>query len=248
MSPRSLTLYVMDTVVKITAVACAIYLYRFAKRPKHSPAIVSCLIIGVTALITALQFVFPEILRLFRRNPEALLAGEWWRLVTPLFVQSNGLRQCAGNAIAAVIFLPLAERFFGQKLWALYFIPGILGEVCAYLWGLEGAGSSVGIAGVMGSLFAFALLHRRELPRLVYIAALLGLSAAVVLCLWRGTHGPSLIVGLLLASTMMRLWPDHQLEKTEVDLSNSLTGVRLLQSFSVRTPVAVLEPLARYHR
>ena len=240
MSTRALTLYVMDTVVKITAVACAIYLFRFAKRPKRSPAIVSTLIIGVTALTTALQFVFPEILRAFWRNPEALLAGEWWRMVTPLFVQSNGLRQCAGNAIAAVIFLPLAERFFGQKLWALYFIPGIIGEVFAYLWGLEGAGSSVGIAGVMGSLFAFVLFHRRELPGLVYIAALLGVSAAVVLCLWRGTHGPSLIVGLLLASAMIRVWPDHPMETTERDHSNSLTSVRLLQSFDVHVRGALL--------
>jgi rhomboid protease GluP len=241
MSLRLFSLFVMDTVLKITGVGCAIYLYRFAKRRKRSPAIVSALIIGMTALTTSLQFVFPQILRAFRRNPEALLAGELWRIVTPLLVQSNGLRQCVGNGVAAIIFLPLAERFFGKRLWALYFIPGVSGEVFAYLWGLDGAGSSLGIAGVMGSLFAFAILHRRELPGLVHVAVMFGFTAAVVLCLCRGSHGPPMLIGLLLASMMTRLWPNEQLEQTGADLSNSFGGFRLLQSSHVRAPVAHLD-------
>jgi membrane associated rhomboid family serine protease len=238
MSLRLFSLFVTDAVMKITAVGCAICLYRFAKRPKRSPAIVSALIIGMTALTTSLQFVFPEILRAFRRNPEALLAGEWWRVVTPLFVQSNGLRQCAGNGVAAIIFLPLAELFYGKRLWALYFIPGVTGEVFAYVWGLDGAGSSLGIAGVMGSVFALAFLYQRELPGLVPIAAMFGLIAAVVLCFCGGSHGPPMLIGLLLASTMTRLWPNHKLEQNGADLSNSFVGFRLRKSFDIRAPVA----------
>jgi len=209
MSLRLFSLLLMDTVMKITAVGCAIYLYRFAKKPKRSSAIVSTIIIGVTALTTGLQFVFPEILNAFRRNLEALLTGQWWRMVTPLFVQSNGLRACVGNGVAAIIFLPLAERLYGKWLWLLYFVPGVVGELFAYAWGLDGAGSSLGIAGVMGSLFAFAFSHRPELPGLTHIAAMFGFTAAVVLCFCRGNHGPPMLLGLLLATLMTKLWPNN---------------------------------------
>ena len=207
MSLRLLSWVMIDAVMKVTALGCAIYLYRFVKGTKHSPAIVSALIIGTTALITGLQFIFPEILSAFRRNSEALLAGEWWRMVTPLFVQSNGLRQCIGNGVAAIVFLPLAERLYGNRLWALYFVPGVTGEAFAYAWGLDGAGSSLGIAGVMGSLFVFVFLRRRELPGPVQVAAIFGFTAAVASCFGRNTHGPSLLIGMLLASLMTKLWP-----------------------------------------
>lgn len=207
MSLRSFCLPVMDAVLKITAVGCAIYLYRFANGLKRSSAIVSTTIIGVTALTTGLQFIFPQILNTFCRNLEALLTGEWWRMVTPLFVQSNGLRACVGNGVAAILFLPLAEQLYGKRLWLFYFVPGVLGEVFAYAWGLDGAGSSLGIAGVMGSLFAFAFSHRPELPALTQVTAMFGFIAAVVLCLLRGNHGPPMLFGLLLASLMSKLWP-----------------------------------------
>lgn len=213
MSLRPLSWLVMDVTLKIMAVGCAIYLYRFANSPKRSSAVVSVLIIGVTALTTGLQFIFPEILSAFRRNPEALLAGEWWRMVTPLFVQSNGLRQCVGNGVAAIIFLPLAERFYGNRLWTLYFVPGVAGEIFAYAWGLDGAGSSLGIAGVMGAVFAFTFFHRREIFGLAHMAAVLGFTAAVILCFYRDTHGPPLLIGALLASLMTKLWPYHPLDR-----------------------------------
>ena len=75
MSLRLLSWVMIDAVMKVTALGCAVYLYRFVKGTKHSPAIVSALIIGTTALITVLQFIFPQILNAFRRNPGALLAG-----------------------------------------------------------------------------------------------------------------------------------------------------------------------------
>src|SRR5688500_10205499 len=60
---------------------CTVQLYRFSRNGKYSLPVATILIIGVTALITGLQFVFPEVLADFRRNREALLAGEWWRMV-----------------------------------------------------------------------------------------------------------------------------------------------------------------------
>jgi rhomboid protease GluP len=166
------------------------------------PPLVAILIISVTSVITGLQFLFPEILSEFRRNWEALRAGEWWRMVTPLFVQAYGWQQCCFNGITALFLLPLAEKFCGKRLLALYFVPGIVGEIFNYVWSPIGAGSSLGIYGVMGGLFTFACRHRTEISQAAIIFAIFGLCGAFVASFCRDGHGPSMLTGALLASMM----------------------------------------------
>jgi rhomboid protease GluP len=205
-----------NVVVAAAAFGCAIYFYRFSlQKPKPPFPIVTILIIGVTSLTTGLQFVFPEILSDFRRNREALWAGEWWRMVTPLFVQAAGWKQCCVNGVAAVVFCPLAEKLYGNRLFALYFIPGVLGEIFAYAWSPNGAGSSLGIAGVVGSLFAYTYLYRQGIPALVHILAMVGFAGAVAFSFFRDNHGPPILIGGLLAGLMTRLWPNNEMQRKE---------------------------------
>jgi rhomboid protease GluP len=195
--------------VVAAAIGCSFCLYRisFAKA-KPSLPIATILIIAVTSLITGLQFVFPEILSDFRRNREALRAGEWWRMVTPLFVQAAGWKQCCVNGVGAFLLCPLAERLYGKRLFALYFIPGVLGEISAYAWSPTGAGSSLGLAGVLGSLLAFIFLHRQEMPWCARLLAIFGFAGAVALSFCRDNHGPPILIGILLAGVMTMLWPN----------------------------------------
>ena len=191
--------------VAVAAFGTAIQLYRTSAGKRRSPPIITVLIIGSTALITGLQFVFPEVLTALRRDREALLAGEWWRMVTPLFVHAYGWWHGCVNLVAAVIFCPLAERLFGKRLLALYFIPGVLGQIFGYLWSPYSAGASLGLAGVTGGLFAHTFLNRQELSRSAQLLAICGMAGAIVLCLWRDIHGPPTVLGILLAS-MMTIW------------------------------------------
>ena len=194
---------------------CVVQLYRFSRKRKHSLPVATILIIGVTALITGLQFVFPEVLADFRRNREALLAGEWWRMVTPLFVQAFGWPHACANGVGAIFLCPLAERFYGKRLLALYFVPGILGEIFAYQWFPNGAGSSLGLAGVLGSLFAFTFSHRSEISSSALMFSIVGVAGAVVMCFNRDAHGPPILIGFLLASMMTILCPNTALETHE---------------------------------
>jgi len=194
---------------------CAVQLHRFSRNRKRSLPIVTILIIGVTGLITGLQFVFPEVLAALRRNPEALRAGEWWRMVTPLFVQWAGWPHACANGVGGILLCPLAERFYGKRILALYFVPGILGEIFAYQWSPNGAGSSLGLAGVLGSLFAFTFFHRSEISRSACMFSIVGIAGAVVMCFNHDTHGPPILIGVLLASIMTKLWPNTALEARE---------------------------------
>lgn len=47
------------------------------------------IIIIITSVITISQFINPQVLAVLRRNPEALLAGQWWRIITPLLVRAE---------------------------------------------------------------------------------------------------------------------------------------------------------------
>ncbi len=205
-----------NVVVAAAVFGCAIYFYRFSlQKPKPPLPIVTILIIGVTSLITGLQFVFPGILSEFRRNREALWAGEWWRMLTPLFVQAAGWKQCCVNGVAAAVFCPLAEKLYGNRLFALYFIPGVPGEIFAYAWSPNGAGSSLGIAGVVGSLFAYTYLHRQGIPAFVHILAIFGFAGAVALSFCRDNHGPPMLIGVLLAGLMTILRPNKTMQRKE---------------------------------
>jgi membrane associated rhomboid family serine protease len=197
-------------VVAIGAFGCALQLYRFSRGKTRQVPVITLIIIGSTALVTGLQFVFPEVLTALRRNPEALRDGEWWRMVTPLFVHAYGWWHACVNGVAALIFCPLAERLYGKKLWALYFIPGVVGQLFGYWWSPYTAGSSLGIAGVMGGLLAFVLLHRRELSGSAQLFAMCGMAGAVALCFWRDIHGPPTVLGILLAGLMMSLEVAHR--------------------------------------
>jgi len=217
-----ITVGLAEYLTMVSAFVCAIRLYRYSDGVTKPLPIASILIIGVTALISGLQFVFPQILSEFRRSSDALWAGEWWRLVTPLFVQSAGWSQCIYNGLAALFLLPLAEKFYGKRLLALYFVSGIIGSE-VFFYTLEpssnGAGSSVAIYGVMGGLFIFAFRHRREFPRSTVGLVISGLCPSVFLGFRHDFHGTGMLTGALLAcmmrsrlQTVPKTPPDTQLD------------------------------------
>jgi membrane associated rhomboid family serine protease len=76
---------------------------------------------------------------------------------------------------------------YGKRLLALNFIPGVLGEIFGYLWRPAFAGSSLGIAGVMGSLFAFTFSRRNEVSKRALLFAVAGIAAGS-LCALTAIH------------------------------------------------------------
>jgi rhomboid protease GluP len=160
-------------------------------------------VLAITGLLTSLQFVFPEILTALRRNPEALHAGEWWRIITPLFVHAEGWPQILFNFTAIAIVGTIVERLYGSRLWLLfYFAGGLTGEIAGYAWKPHGAGASVGGAGLLGALATWLLSRKTPLqPRIGGGLLLLG---AVVLTAFRDLHGPPILLGAGVAALTLR--------------------------------------------
>ena len=176
-----------------------------AGRSRLPVATISVLLI--TGAVTGLQFAYPEILSSLRRRPGAISDGQWWRMITPMLVHSGGWPHFAFNAVAIAVVGTIAERIFGWRRWLiLYFVSGIIGEVAGYAWKPDGAGASVGGAGLLGGVTTW-LLVRKGLPRRARAGAIVVLIGTLTLTLYHDVHGPPILAGVILAAIMLRNQP-----------------------------------------
>jgi membrane associated rhomboid family serine protease len=175
---------------------------------------VSMVILALTTVITGLQFILPGIINTLSRDWEALLSGEVWRLITPLFIQPMGVWQCVFNGVFFISFLPIAEHFYGRSVALIYFGTGILGQIVNSYWattpgGLStsGGGSSTAIYGVIGSLFMYILFNRQTFPRGYLLLPMAGFIGATVLIFFEDGHAPPLLAGGLLGLILQGVRP-----------------------------------------
>ncbi|HEV2441355.1 MAG TPA: rhomboid family intramembrane serine protease [Steroidobacteraceae bacterium] len=96
----------------------------------------------------------------------ATLSGEWWRLFTSMFLHF-GLMHIALNMWALAALGPRIERLFGSWCYALlYLFAGLSGSLASIWWdpGVNSAGASGAIFGLIGGWLAFVLNPATRLP------------------------------------------------------------------------------------
>jgi membrane associated rhomboid family serine protease len=166
-------------------------------------------VLAVTAVLTVLQYPFPQVRLALWRDPDALAGGHVWRLVTPLFVQYDAVWQIL-VALALVAGLGvLAERIYGHGRWLLLYLScGVVGQAFAYRWAPPDAGASVAGAGLLGAVSAWMLSPAG--PRQVQVRAwgVIWPLAGVALIVVGDYHGPPLLLGFGLGALL--LWRDRR--------------------------------------
>jgi membrane associated rhomboid family serine protease len=169
--------------------------------PFHKIPKVTFLIFLLTAIITGLQFFFPNLRAVLERTPEALAARQWWRLITPVLINPEGWRQIIFNFLGIAIAGTMVERLFGGRRWLiLYVIGGFVGEIAGIAWRPVGAGSSVAVCGLVGALAAWMLLHKARQPR---FGGTILLTGSLILIALRDLHGPPLLAGAIVGLLML---------------------------------------------
>jgi membrane associated rhomboid family serine protease len=171
---------------------------------------VTVTITGLTALVGAAQLFGPEVVSALQRDPEQLRQGQTWRLVTPMFVQPDGLLQYAFNVAGSAIVGASVEKCFGRTQWlTFYFGAGLVALGLAYWWfpHTTDGGSSDAVAGLIGAL-TYAMWKwqlRPAWPAFVYAA----FFAADVTALAAGGPIVAAIVGntVLVLLYHLRRWP-----------------------------------------
>ena len=133
------------------------------------PAYVTYTILGFTILVYLAQIASQMILGVdipqligVRYNPR-ILQGEYWRLLTPVFLHGS-LLHIAFNMYALYRFGPGLERFYGHaRFLALYLIAGFAGNVVSFAMSPAASlGSSTAIFGLLGAEGVF-LYHNRKI-------------------------------------------------------------------------------------
>lgn len=104
-------------------------------------------------------------------NGAATTDGEWWRLVTSMFMH-YGLVHLVFNMWALFQAGHFLEKLLGRMLYAVaYFGSGVIGSLASVVWHgdrMWSAGASGAIFGVYGALLGYMLREKRGLPRSVF--------------------------------------------------------------------------------
>jgi hypothetical protein len=140
------------------------------------------------------------------RDPDALGAGQLWRLLSPVLVQSDdsALVVIAVFALCAVIGV-LGEGVFSPRRWiALYLLGALVGHGIGEVFQPEGGGTSVAFMGILGGLAAYALRPGAPVPRPVRAEALIAIPLAILDTALRDIHGLPFLAGLLVGWAWLR--------------------------------------------
>ncbi len=107
-----------------------------------------------TSLISLIQYGA-------KYNP-ALMDGEWWRIVTSMFLHI-GFLHLFMNMLALFYLGTAVERIYGSlRFTGIYFLAGIFGGLSSFMMNPQiAAGASGAIFGLFGALLFFGLRHKR---------------------------------------------------------------------------------------
>ncbi|MGI5898960.1 MAG: rhomboid family intramembrane serine protease [Christensenellales bacterium] len=127
--------------------------------------LVTYILVAVTVLVfladQALKLVigYPLLTLLGAKLNSAIIAGQWWRLVTPMFLHADFFH-ILFNMFALVIWGRQLEALMGRARYiAVYFLSGILGCMASFAFSNS---LSVGASGAVFGLFGALLYFRRE--------------------------------------------------------------------------------------
>ncbi len=142
---------------------------------------VTVVAVGLALVAAVVQYTVPVAIPVLQRQSRGLPPGQWWRLVTPLLVQTLGWYQVVTNLVTLAAVGVVAEWQLGRWRWAALFAAGTVGgQVAAYAWHSPGGGDSIAICGLAGGVVAWLLARperseRWAVPVVVcYVAALTG--------------------------------------------------------------------------
>jgi membrane associated rhomboid family serine protease len=173
--------------------------------PWRSP-VATASVLTVTAVLTVLQYPFPQVRTALWRAPGSLAAGQWWRLVTALLVQYDAVWQIVVVFACIAVVGVLAERIFGHGWWLLlYFGCGVIGQAFGFLWEPPDAGASVAGAGLLGAVSAWLLSPAGPRQVQVRVWGVIWPLVGVALTLKQDQHGPPLLAGFALGALLLWL-------------------------------------------
>lgn len=187
--------------------------------------------------------------------------GEWWRLLSALFLHS-GFMHLAMNMIGLVSAGVTVERIYGRQQFALiYFGAGLAGSALSLHFSAQQAvsvGASGAVFGVTGALLVGVFQHREKLPETFSKQTLSGLSFFILYALAQGfakqgidnaAHIGGLLSGCLLAFILPERFDLAHFAATvkRRTLMGSIAVLAATAGLATSAPPAAIDQMARLH-
>jgi membrane associated rhomboid family serine protease/Flp pilus assembly protein TadD len=173
------------------------------------------------------------------------LSGEWWRLVTYMFLH-GGLLHIGFNMWCLWDLGGLCESLYGRWTYAaIYLITGVAGGLASVAWnpGVLSVGASGAIFGLAGTLIASFYLGEFSLPSIAIGGTLRSLIVFAVFNLGFGgifpgvdnaAHIGGLVSGLILGALIAKLSPQQDAPLPRASVVGVVALLLLGAGFGVR--------------
>ena len=146
--------------------------------------------------------------------PPAVHDGEWWRLITCLFLHANTYHLMNNMIMLFAVGAFVEEALKPLKFLILYFGCGIGASLASYFYagldtGMVSVGASGAIFGILGTLIYIVLRHKGHYARLSWKDMLLLLALSIYYGFASGgidnaAHLGGLVIGFLLGILLYR--------------------------------------------
>ncbi|MBR2246970.1 MAG: rhomboid family intramembrane serine protease [Bacilli bacterium] len=138
---------------------------------KEKLPIVTYILIGINVLCFVIPYIlgiYPSIVDSFCVHGDSIRAGEYYRLITGIFLH-GGVLHLLFNCYALFVLGSQIENFYGKlKYIIIYLFAGLMGSLLSMTFNDSGSiGASGAIFGLMGSLVYFGYHYRVYLGNVV---------------------------------------------------------------------------------
>jgi membrane associated rhomboid family serine protease len=172
----------------------------------QAPAVLTLIVVNVV-VFAAQQLLGNAFTQRLVSYPPAIASGQWYRLLTPMFLHA-GILHIGLNMLALYYLGPPIERVFGSvRFVVMYLVTGFLASVASYVLGPPGVpslGASGAIFGVFGVLLVY-VFNRRSNPAatqllrsLLFLLGLNVLLGVIVPAIDIYAHAGGFVAGLLM--------------------------------------------------
>ncbi len=200
--------------------------------------LVSWGIIAVCAVVFVLQFALgsDQVITYFGMWPVAIASdGEWYRLVTSVFLHA-GILHIAFNMYVLLVLGPPLERALGHlRFLVLFLLAGLGGAVASFAFSAPttiSVGASGAIFGIMGALVVAGRRLRWDITQVVVLIAInivIGFVFGSGID-WRA-HLGGLVTGAAVAALMVL--PAHDTRRRYVEVGGVVVVLALLVAGAV---------------
>lgn len=105
------------------------------------------------------------LVRLGAKTNEMIQMGQWWRLITPIFLHI-GIFHIFMNGFTLLYVGQILEPMIGHwRFFIIYIVSGIMGNLASFAFGANNvvsAGASTSLFGMFAAFLALALIYREN--------------------------------------------------------------------------------------